>query len=174
MSHSSQPHGLQHTRLPCPPQSPQVCSNTCPLCHWYHPSVSSSVAPCFSCPQSFKASGLFPVSLLFASGDQSIGVSASALVLPMNIQGWFPLGLSSLISLLFRVLSGGFPGCSSSEESACNARNLGLILELERSLAEGNGYPFQYSCMENSMVGWWVSLVGYSSCGCRVRHNWET
>ena len=79
--------------------SPRVCSNSCPLSWWYHPIISSSVAP-FSCPQSFGASGSFPVSWFFAASGQSIGASALASVLPMNIQGWFPLGFTGLTSLL--------------------------------------------------------------------------
>ena len=82
-------HGLQQARLSCPPLSPGVCSNSCPLSQWCHPTISFSVAPFSSCPQSFSASGSFPMSQLFASGGQSIGASASASVLPMNIQGWF-------------------------------------------------------------------------------------
>ena len=85
------PHGLQHTRLPCPSPTPGAYSNSCPLSRWCHPTTSSSVIP-FSCLQSFPASGSFPMSQFFASSGQSIGVSASALVLPMNIQVWFPLG----------------------------------------------------------------------------------
>ena len=99
MFDSLQPHGLQHARLPCPSLSPQACSNSYPLNQWYHPTISSSVAPFSSCPQSFPASGSFPVSKLFISGGQSIGASALASVLPMNIQGWFPLGLTGLVSL---------------------------------------------------------------------------
>ena len=87
-------HGRQHTRLPCPSPSPGVCSNSYPLSQWCHPSTSSSVMTCSSCPQFIPASGSFPVSQLFVSGGQSIGASASASVLPMNIQGWFPLGLT--------------------------------------------------------------------------------
>ena len=98
MSDSLQPHGLQLTRLPCPLLSPQVCSNSCPLSQWWHPTISSSVVPISSCPQSFPASGSFPISWLSASGGQSIGASAS--VLPMNIQAWFPLEFTFLISLL--------------------------------------------------------------------------
>ena len=78
------PHGLQHTRLPYPSPSPRFCSNSCPLSQWCHPTISSAVIP-FSCLRSFPASGSFPVSQLFTSGGQSIGVSASASVLPMNI-----------------------------------------------------------------------------------------
>ena len=89
MFNSLRPHGLQHTRLPCPSLSPRVCSNSCPLGWWCHPTISSSVT-LFSCPQSFLASESFPVNWLFASGGQRIGASASASVLPVNIQGWFP------------------------------------------------------------------------------------
>ena len=85
--------------------SPKVCSNSCPLSRWCHPTISSSVIPFPSCLQSFPASGSFPVSQLFTSGVQSIGASASASVLPMNIQGWFPLGWTGLISLLSKELS---------------------------------------------------------------------
>ena len=95
------PHGTQHTRIPAS-LSRWVCSNSCPLSWWHYPAISSSVAP-FSCPQSFPASGSFPMSQLFALGGQSIGTSES--VLPMNIQGLFPLGLIGLISLLSKGLS---------------------------------------------------------------------
>ena len=89
-------HRLQHTRLPCPSPSPRACSNSCPLSQWCHPIISSSITPFPSCPQSFPASGSFPKNGLFASGGQNVGAAAS--VLPMNIQGWFPLGLTGLIS----------------------------------------------------------------------------
>ena len=93
------PHGLQHPSLPCPSLSPRVCSDLRPLTHWCLPTISSSVTPFFSCLQSFPASESFPMTQVFESGGQSIGALAS--VLPMNIQGWFPLGLTGLISLLF-------------------------------------------------------------------------
>ena len=102
MSNSLQPHGLQHTRLPCPSLSPRVCSNSCPLSQWCQPTRSSSFTSS-SWLQSFPGSGSFPMSCPFASGGQSIGALAS--VLPMNIQGWFPLGLTGLISLLSKGLS---------------------------------------------------------------------
>ena len=104
MSNSVRPHGLQHAGLPCPSLSPGVCSNSCPLSWWCYPTISSSVTPFSSCPWSFPASGSFPVSRLFTSGGQSIGALASASVLPMNIQSWFPLGLTGLI-LPFKGLS---------------------------------------------------------------------
>ena len=102
------PHELQHTRLPFSSLSPRVCSNSCPLSQWCHPITSSSVALFSSCPQSFSASGSFPMSWLFASGGQSTGASASASVFPMNIQGWFSLGLTGLISLPPKGLSDVF------------------------------------------------------------------
>ena len=105
MSDSLWPHGLHYARLPCPSLSSRVCSNSCPLSRWCHPTISCSVILFSSCPPSFSASGSFPVSCLFASGGQSIGASASASVLPMNIQGWFPLELTGLISLLSKRLS---------------------------------------------------------------------
>ena len=105
VSDSLRPHGLQHARLLCPSPSPRACSNSCPLNQWCHPAISSSVLPFSSCPQSFPASGSFPMSQLFASDCQSIGVSTSASVFPMNIQDWFPLGLTGLISLLSKGLS---------------------------------------------------------------------
>ena len=104
-SDSLWPPGLQHARLPSPSPSPAVCSHSCPLSQWYHPTISSFVTPFFSCPQSFPASGSFLMSQLFASGSQSIGASASASVLPMYIQDWFPLGLTGLISLQSKGLS---------------------------------------------------------------------
>ena len=97
VSDSLQHHGLQHTRLPCPWPTPGACSNSCPLSRWYHPTISSSVSPFSFCLQYFPASGYFPKSWLLASSGQSIGVSASASVLPMNIQDWFPLGWTGLI-----------------------------------------------------------------------------
>ena len=100
MFNSLWPHELWHTRLPCPTPSPGVCSNSCPLSQWCHPAISFSVILFSSCLQSFPASGSFPMSRFFTSGGQSIGASASASVLPVNLQGWFPLGLTGLISLM--------------------------------------------------------------------------
>ena len=99
MSDSLRPHGLQHARLLCPPLSPGVYSDSCSLYQWRYSSISSSAALFFSCPQSFPESGSFQMSWHFAWGGKSFGASASASVLPMNIQGWFPLGLTDLISL---------------------------------------------------------------------------
>ena len=104
LSDSLQPYGLQHSRLLCPSLSPRVWSNSCPLSQWCNPTVSSSVVPFSFCFQSLPASGPFPVNQLFTSGSQSSWASASASVLPMNIQGWFPVGLTGLISLLSKGL----------------------------------------------------------------------
>ena len=103
MSDYLRPHGLQHIKLPCPSPSPGACSNSCPLSQWCHPTISSFVVPFSSCLQSSRASESFPMIWLFISGGQSIGASAS--VLPMTIQGWFPLGLTGLISSLSKRLS---------------------------------------------------------------------
>ena len=104
MPTSLPPHGLQHARLPCPSPTLGPCSNSRPLSWWCHPTISSSVVPFFSCLQSFPASGSFQMSQFFSSVGQSIEVSASASVLPMNIQDWFPLGWTGWISLLSKGL----------------------------------------------------------------------
>ena len=105
VSDSLRPHELQHARPPCPSPTLRACSNSCPLSRWCHPTISSSVVPFSSCPQSFPASRSFQMSQFFTSGGQSIGVSASTSVLPMNIQDWFPLGWNYWISLLSKGLS---------------------------------------------------------------------
>ena len=109
-----QPHGPWHARLPCPTPNP------CPSSWWYHPTISSSVIPFSSCLQSCPASGSFPMSQFFASGGQSIG--ASAPVLPMNIQDWFPLGLTSLISLQSRGLSRVFSNTTVQKHQFCSTQ----------------------------------------------------
>ena len=121
MSNSLQPHGLQHSKLPCPSPSLRVASNSCPLSWWGHPTISSSVVP-FSCPQSCTASRSFPMNWLFAWGGQSIGASVSPLVLPMNIQGWFPLGLAGLISLPSKGLSRVFSSTTVQKHQFFNAQ----------------------------------------------------
>ena len=104
MSDFLQLHELQHTRPPCPSPTPRVYPNPCSSSRWCHPAISSSVVP-FSCPQSFSASRSFQMSQIFASGCQSIGVSASTSVLPMNTKDWSPLGWTGWISLQFKGLS---------------------------------------------------------------------
>ena len=130
VSDSLWPHGLQHARPPCPSPTSGVHSNLHPFSQWCHPSISSSVVPFSSCLQSFSASGSFQMSQFLISGGQSIGVSAS--VLPMNIQDWFPLGLTGLISLQSNGLSRVFPTphfkiIISSVLSFCYSPNLTSI-----------------------------------------------
>ena len=134
MSNSLPPRGLQHGRLPCPSPTPRVCSNTCSLSQWCHPIISSSVIP-FSCLQSFPASGFFPISWFFASSGQSIGTSSSASVLPMNIQNWFSLGLTGLISFQSKGFSRVFSNTTvqkhqffSSQPSLCSNSHIHTLL----------------------------------------------
>ena len=181
MSDSLRPHESQHTRPPCPSPTPRVYSNSCPSSQWCHPDISSSVIPFSSCPQSLQASGSFPMSQLLAWSGQSIGVYASASVLPMNTQDWSPFGWTVWISLQSKGLSRVFsnttvqkhqlfgtqfssPGSLDAKESGDNARDPGLIPVSGRSPREGNGYPLSYSCLENSRQR---SLVGYGLWGLK-------
>ena len=180
MSNSLWPHVLQHTRLPCPSPTPGIYSNSCPLSQWCHPTTSSSVIPFSSCIQSFPASGSFPMSQFFTSGGKSIGASALASVLPMNIQGWFPLRLTGLITLQSEGLSRIFSSttiwnhqlfstqpalwsnshiCGASQVAlvgnnlpvnAVSVRDASSILGLGRSPGGGNDL-LQYSYLENPM-----------------------
>ena len=128
MSDSSQPHGLPHARPPCPSPSPEVCPSSCPLHWWCHSVISSSDSLFSFCPQSFPASGTLPMSQLFTSDDQNIGVSALASVFPTNIQNWFPLRLTGLMSLLSKVLSGVF-----SSTTVRRHQFFGILPSLESS-----------------------------------------
>ena len=119
MSDSLRPHGLQHSRPPCPSPTPGVYSNSCPLRQWCHPTISFFVVP-FSCLQSFPASGSFQVSQLFASGGQSIEVSASTLVLPMNIHDWFPLGWTCWIFLQSKGLKSPLQHMANKHIKRCS------------------------------------------------------
>ena len=123
MSNSLRPHGLQHSRPPCPSPTPRVYSKSCPLSRWWHPTISSSVFP-FSHHQSFPASGSFPVSQFFTSGGQSIGASDSASVLPMNIQDWFPLGWTGWISLQSKGFSRVFSNTTVQKHQFFSAQFL--------------------------------------------------
>ena len=127
MSHSLQPHELQYARLPCPSLTPWLRSNSFPWSQWCHPIILSSVTPFFSFPQSFPASGSFPMRRLFASGGQGIGASAS--VFPKSIQGWFPSGLIGLISLLSKGLSGVFSSTTIQKHQFFGAQ-LSLMVQL--------------------------------------------
>ena len=122
VSDSLLPHGLQHASLPCPSLTPRACSNSCPSSWWCHPIISSSVVPFCSRPQSFPASGSFQMSQFFISGGQSVGISASASVLPMNTQNWFPLGLTGWISLQSKRLSRVFSNTTVQKHQFFNAQ----------------------------------------------------
>ena len=122
MSDSLRPHRLQHARLPCPSPTPGACWNSYPLSQWCHPTISFSVVPFSSYPQSFLASGSFPVSQFFTSDGQSIGPSVSASVLPINIQGWFPLGLTGFISLHSKGLSRVFSNTTVQKHNFLGTR----------------------------------------------------
>ena len=140
VSDSLQPHGLQHTRLPCPSSSPGICSNSCPLSWWCYPTISSSVIPFSSCLQSFPASGSFLMSWLFTSDGPSIGVLVLASVLLMNIQGWFPLGLTDLISLLSKWFSRVFSNTTVQNHQFFSAQpSLWSLFNLEK-LTIGNSF----------------------------------
>ena len=156
MSKSLQLHGLQHTRLPCPSLSPRVCSDSCPSSWWCHPTISSSVTPFSSWLQSFPASGSFPMSRLFTSGGDSIGGSASASVLPVNIQGWFPLGLTGLFSLLSKGLSRGLQHHSSKAS----------VLRCSAFLMVQFSYPYM-------TTGKTIALTIETLVGKNFGRNWQ-
>ena len=162
VSDSLRPHEPQHARPPCPSLTPGVNPNPCPLTQWWHPTISSSLAPFSSCLQPFPASGSFEMSQFFASGGQSIGASASASVLPMTVQGWFLLGLI-----------GGFHGASDGKESTCNVGDLGSIPGLEKS-PEGRAWQSIWVCLPGESP-WTEELRGLQSMGSqRVGHDWAT
>ena len=125
VSNSLQPHELQHVRPPCPSPTLRVHPNPCPLSRWCHPTISSSVIPFSSFLQSFPTSGSFPKSQFFTSGGQSVRVSASASVLPINIQDWFHLGLTGLIPLQTKELSSVFSN-TSAQKHQCFSTLLSL------------------------------------------------
>ena len=161
MSDSLRPHESQHTRPPCPSPTPGVHSDSCPSSPWCHPAISSSVVPFSSCPQSLPASGSFLMSQLFAPGGQSIGVWASVSVLPMNIQGWFPLGLTGLIFVVQETL-----------KSLLQHHNLKASVLLCSVLFSWRRkwQPTLYSCLENPMDrgAWWATVHGVA------KNNWAT
>ena len=125
VSDSLWPHGMHHARAPCPSPAPRVYSNSCPLSQWCHPTISSSVDHFSSHFQSFPGSRSFPMSQFFASAGQTIGVSASASVLPMSIQYWFPLGMTGWISLLSKGLSRVFSN-TTVQKNQCFGAQLSL------------------------------------------------
>ena len=145
MSTSLQPHGLQHARLPCPSTTPGTYSNSRPLSQWCHLTISSSVVPFSSHLQSFPASGSFPVSQFFMSGGPSIGVSASASILPMNIQDWFPLGWNGWISLQSKGLSRAFSNTCFSKASVLRRSALFMI---------HLSHPYMTTGKTIALIGW--------------------
>ena len=150
MSNSLWPHGLQHNRLHSPSPNPGGCSNLCPLSRWCHPTISSSVVPFSSHLQSFPPSGPFPMSQFFTSGSQNFGVSASASVLPMNIQNWFPLGWTGWISLQSKGLSRVFSNRTVQEHNSSMLN-------------------FLYSPNFTSMYDYWKTIVLTRwTCGGKV------
>ena len=138
------PHELQHARLPCPSLSSSVCSNSCPLSQWCHPTISLYVSPFSSCPQSSPASGSFLMTRLFTSGSQNIGASPSAWILPMNIQGWFLLGQTALISLLSKGLSRVFSRITAFESIISLMLSLVYGIALASIHEYWKNYSFDY------------------------------
>ena len=159
MSKPLQPHGLQHARLPYPSPTPRAYSNSCPLSRWCHPTISSSVVPFSSCFQTFSASGSFPMSQFFTSGGQRIGVAASASVIPMHIQGRFPLGLIGWISLKSKGLSRVFSKSINSWHSAFFMVQLshpymttGKTTALTRWTFVGKGMSLLFNMLSSSVI----------------------
>ena len=140
MSGPLQFHGLNYTRLFCPPLSPGVCSNSCPLRWWCYLIISSSIAPFSFCLQSFPASGSFPMSWLFSSGGQSIGASASVLL--MDIQGWFPLGLTGLITLAVQETLKGFLQHHNSKASILQCSTFFMVHTLYMITGENHSSDY--------------------------------
>ena len=176
MSNSLWPHGLQHARPPWPSSAPGVYSNSCPLSRWCHPTISSSVIPFSSRLQSFPASGSFPMSQFFETGGQSIRVSASTFVLPMNIQDWSPLWRRQWhpTPVLLPGKSHGqrsLVGCSprGSEESDTTEW---LHFDFSFScIGEENGNPLQCSCLENPRDGGvcWAAVYGVAQSRTQLK-----
>ena len=152
MSNSLQPHGLQHASIYWPSLSPRVCSNPCPLSWWCYLTISSSAALLSFCLQSFPASGSFPMSWLFTSGGQSIGASASVSVLPMNIQDWFPLGLTGLISLSSKGLSGVFSSTTVQKHQFFSVQlSLWSNSHIHTWLLENHSFDYIDLCWQNDV-----------------------
>ena len=183
VSHSLWPHELQRTRPPCPSPTPGVHPNPCSSSRWCHPTISSSVSPFSSCPQSLPASGSFQVSQLSSSGGQSIGVSASTSVIPMNTQDWFPLGWTSGIfqRRQWHPTPVLLPGKSHGRRSLVGCSPWGRWgpdttewLHFHFSLScigEGNGNPLQCACLENPRDGgaWWDAVYGVTQSQTQLK-----
>ena len=185
MSDSLRPHGLQHTRPPCPSSAPGVHSNSCPSSWWCHPAISSSVVPFFSCLQSFLASGSFPRSQFFTSGGQSSGVSALASVFPMNVQDWFPLRWTCWIYLLFKGLSRVFSNTTVQKHQFFGAQlffivqlshpymTTGKTIALSIQTFVSRGIALLLCCLlmvSRFVVAFLSGLTGLSPCSPRNSH----
>ena len=157
MSDSLWLHELLHARTPCPSPTPGVYPNSCPTSWWCHPTISSSVVPFSSCPQSLPASGSFPMSQLFAWGGQSIGVSASASVLPMNSQDWSSLGLTGWISLQSKGLSRVF---SNTTFKSINSSMLSFLHSPTLTSIHDH---LKYHSLDQTDLGW-QSNVSFLIC----------
>ena len=167
VSDSLWPHGLPHARPPCPSPTPGACSNSCPPSRWCHPTISSSVVPFSSCLQSFPGSGSFQMSQFFTSGGQSIGVSASASVLPMNIQDWFRLGWTGWISLQSKGLSRVFSNTTFQ-------RHQFLRAQLVAVSGGRSSLWFAVFSLPWLLLLWSMGsrCGGFSSCGVRAPQLW--
>ena len=152
MSNSLWPYELQHTRPLCPSLLPWVCSNLCPLSQSYHPTITSSVAPFSPLPQFFLASESFPISQFFTSGSQSIGASVSASVFLINIQGWFLLGLTGLISLLFKGLSRAFSNTTAGKHQFFSTQSsLWSNSHISTWLLDSHSYDCTNLCQQSNV-----------------------
>ena len=157
VSDSLWPQGLQHSRLPCPSPSPRVCSNSCPLSWWYHPTNFSSVILLSSCLYFFPASGSFSMSHFFPSGGQIIEASAS--VFPMNIQDWFPLGLIGLISLLSKGLSRVFSSTTIQKHQFLSAQlSLWSNSHIHTWLLKNRSFDYTELCWQSDISGFQYAI----------------
>ena len=150
-------HELQYIRLPYPSLSPGACSNSCQLSQWCHPTISPSVVLFFSCFQSFPASGSFLMSWHFASGGQSIRASASASVLPVNIQHWFPLEFTGLISLQSKGLSRGFSSITVGKHDLCSLNvKHEMWWGLQKCVAHFTDTERKRTAIRGEPCAWWL------------------
>ena len=144
-------HGLQQARLPCPSPTPRVYSNSCPLSSWCHPTILSSVVPFSSCLQSFPTSGSFPLSQFFTSGGQNIGVSASASVLPMNTQDWYPLEWTGWISLQSKGLSRVFSNTTVQKHQYFDIQLYSLTLTSIHDYWKNHSFEYTDLCQQSNV-----------------------
>ena len=159
MSNSLQPHRLQHARLPCPSPTPRAYSNSHPSSRWSYPTISS-VIPFSSCLQKFLASGSVPISQSFTSGGQSTGASASASVLSMNIQDWFPLGLTGLISLQSKELSRVFSNTTVQKHHSSSALSFlyGSTLTSICDYWKSHSFDYMVLCWQSDVSAFYYAV----------------